>query len=133
MSDKLYFEEIKLERILDINDKEKSEGIVTSVGGQTPNNLAPKIGEKGIKIIGSDSKSIDKAENRSKFSKLLDSLGIAQPVLRFAGPRLWSLPWQWTDDGKNRGGGTRTILRTISSGRDAGSRRKQSGNPGYRR
>ncbi len=79
MSDKLYFEEIKLERILDINDKEKSEGVVTSVGGQTPNNIAPKIGEKGIKIIGSDSKSIDGAENRSKFSKLLDSLGIAQP------------------------------------------------------
>ena len=79
MSDKLYFEEIKLERILDINDKEKSEGIVTSVGGQTPNNIAPKIGDRGIKIIGSDSKNIDRAENRSKFSNLLDNLKIAQP------------------------------------------------------
>ena len=79
MSDKLYFEELTLERILDIYDKEKPDGIVTCVGGQTPNNLTPKLASYNLKIFGTKSANIDKAEDRSKFSALLDKLGIPQP------------------------------------------------------
>ena len=82
MSDKLYFEELTLERVLDIYDKEKPEGIVTCVGGQIPNNLAPKLAQVGVKILGTHPDSIDSAEDRSKFSKLLDELGIPQPPWR---------------------------------------------------
>ncbi|HEY4673335.1 MAG TPA: carbamoyl-phosphate synthase large subunit, partial [Nitrososphaerales archaeon] len=82
MSDKLYFEELTLERVLDIYDKEKPEGIVTCVGGQIPNNLAPKLAQAGVKILGTHPDSIDSAEDRSKFSKLLDELGIPQPPWR---------------------------------------------------
>jgi len=86
MSDKLYFEEITLERILDIYEKEKPMGVVVSVGGQTSNNVAPKLAERGVRILGTDSKDIDRAEDRSKFSSLLDELGIKQPVWsRFSG------------------------------------------------
>ena len=79
MSDKLYFEEITLERVLDIVDKEKPIGVVVSVGGQTPNNLALQLHQMGIPIIGTSARSIDIAEDRFKFSKLLDRLGIRQP------------------------------------------------------
>jgi carbamoyl-phosphate synthase large subunit len=82
MSDKLYFEELTLERVLDIYEKEKPEGIVTCVGGQIPNNLAPKLAQVGVKILGTHPDSIDSAEDRSKFSKLLDELGIPQPPWR---------------------------------------------------
>lgn len=77
--DKLYFEELTLERVLDIIDKEKPEGVVVSVGGQIPNNLALKLDENKVKILGTSAKNIDKAEDRSKFSNLLDKLKIEQP------------------------------------------------------
>jgi carbamoyl-phosphate synthase large subunit len=79
ISDRLYFEELSLERILDIYEKEHPKGIVTCVGGQTANNLVPKLGQLNIPIIGTDSIHTDMAEDREKFSKLLDSLNIKQP------------------------------------------------------
>jgi len=79
VSDKLYFEELTHERILDIYDKEKPLGVIVSVGGQIPNKLALKLAESGVKLLGTSSKSIDYAEDRSKFSELLDKLGIPQP------------------------------------------------------
>ncbi|MEJ2241586.1 MAG: carbamoyl-phosphate synthase (glutamine-hydrolyzing) large subunit [Candidatus Bathyarchaeota archaeon] len=82
MSDKLYFEELTLERILDIYDKEKPFGIIASVGGQIPNNLALKLSKTGVKILGTSGESIDQAEDRAKFSSLLDKLNIPQPEWR---------------------------------------------------
>jgi carbamoyl-phosphate synthase large subunit len=80
MSDKLYFEEITHERILDIVDKEKPLGVVVSVGGQTPNNLALPLARTGVRLLGTSARSIDRAEDRSKFSDLLDTIGIDQPL-----------------------------------------------------
>ena len=77
--DRLYFEELTLERILDISEFEMSKGIVTSVGGQTANNLTPKLADSGINLIGTKAEDVDKAENRSKFSQILDRLHIGQP------------------------------------------------------
>ncbi len=77
--DKLYFEELTLERILDIVEKEKIKGIVVSVGGQIPNNLALDLATNGVNILGTSAENIDKAEDRSKFSSILDELGIGQP------------------------------------------------------
>ncbi|HUD19622.1 MAG TPA: carbamoyl-phosphate synthase (glutamine-hydrolyzing) large subunit [Patescibacteria group bacterium] len=77
-TDYLYFEELTLERVMDIYDKERSPFIV-AVGGQIPNNLALKLAEHKIPLLGSDAKTIMKAEDRQVFSKLLDHLGIAQP------------------------------------------------------
>lgn len=79
MSDKLYFEELTFERVADIYDFEKSEGVIISVGGQTPNNLASKLHNYRIPILGTKAVNIDRAEDRSKFSALLDSLEIKQP------------------------------------------------------
>jgi carbamoyl-phosphate synthase large subunit len=79
MSDKLYFEEITLERVLEIIEKEEPLGVVVSVGGQTPNNLAPDLAKYGVNILGTSASSIDRAEDRSKFSSLLDRLDIPQP------------------------------------------------------
>jgi len=79
MSDKLYFEELTFERVLDIYEKENPIGIVACVGGQTANNLAPKLSEVGVKILGTRGEDVDRAEDRAKFSALLDSLGIPQP------------------------------------------------------
>ncbi|MEM4311862.1 MAG: carbamoyl-phosphate synthase (glutamine-hydrolyzing) large subunit [Nitrososphaerales archaeon] len=79
ISDKLYFEELTLERVLDIYEKEKPLGIISSVGGQIANNLTPKLAKYGVKILGTDSRNVDRAEDRSKFSKLLDELNIPQP------------------------------------------------------
>ena len=78
-SDRLYFEELSFEHVLDIYEKEHPLGIVTCVGGQTANNLAPKLAQQNVKILGTSSESVDMAENRSKFSKLLDDLGMVQP------------------------------------------------------
>ncbi len=78
-SDKLYFEELSLERILDIYEIEKPLGAVVGVGGQTPNNLAMKLAKAGVTLIGAGAESIDRAEDRSKFSALLDHLNIPQP------------------------------------------------------
>jgi len=77
--DKLYFEEISLERVLDIIEYEKPLGVIVSMGGQLPNNLAKKLDEYGVKIIGPSPKAIEKAEDRKKFSQILDRLGILQP------------------------------------------------------
>jgi carbamoyl-phosphate synthase large subunit len=79
MTDKLYFEELSLERVLDIYETENVESIVISVGGQTPNNLAPHLASRGVRILGTRAEDVDRAEDRSKFSKLLDRLGILQP------------------------------------------------------
>lgn len=80
MSDKLYFEEMTLERVLDIVDKENPMGVVVSVGGQTPNNLAIPLAMYGVRLLGTTAESIDRAEDRSKFSALLDRLRIPQPI-----------------------------------------------------
>ncbi|MCD6510006.1 MAG: carbamoyl-phosphate synthase (glutamine-hydrolyzing) large subunit [Thermoprotei archaeon] len=80
VNDKLYFDEISLERVLDIYEKEQPLGIVTCVGGQIANNLAPLLEERGVKILGSNGRTVDMAEDRRKFSSLLDKLGIPQPV-----------------------------------------------------
>ena len=77
--DKLVFDEISLETVLDIIEAEKPDGIVVSMGGQIPNNLAMRLYEAGAPIVGTDPKKIDKAEDRHKFSALLDDLGIDQP------------------------------------------------------
>lgn len=78
-SDKLYFEELSLERILDIYEVEKPIGVVVGVGGQTPNNLATSLAKAGVALLGASAESIDRAEDRSKFSALLDQLNIPQP------------------------------------------------------
>jgi len=77
--DKLYFEEMSLERVLDIYEIESPLGIIVSMGGQIPNNLAMKLKNTGCNIIGTDPTNIDKAEDRNKFSDILDKLGIDQP------------------------------------------------------
>ncbi|GAB4286967.1 MAG: carbamoyl-phosphate synthase (glutamine-hydrolyzing) large subunit [Ignavibacteriaceae bacterium] len=77
--DKLYFEQLTLERVLDIIDKENPEGVIVSMGGQVPNNLAMKLHQEGVKIIGTSPVQIDNAESRHKFSQILDKLEIDQP------------------------------------------------------
>jgi len=79
VSDKLYFEELTTERILDIYEKENPLGLIASVGGQIPNNLAIKLANSGVKLLGTRAEDIDLAEDRSKFSSLLDQLDIPQP------------------------------------------------------
>ncbi len=79
VSDKLYFEELTTERILDIYEKENPLGVIASVGGQIPNNLAMKLSSSGIKLLGTSAENVDLAEDRSKFSALLDQLCISQP------------------------------------------------------
>jgi carbamoyl-phosphate synthase large subunit len=80
--DRLYFEELSLERVLDIWEYERPEGLVLSMGGQIPNNLAMALDEAGVLILGTPARSIDMAEDRHKFSSLLDKLGIEQPAWR---------------------------------------------------
>ena len=80
MSNRLYFEELSLERILDIYEKESPLGIIVSMGGQIPNNLALKLHNANAKILGTSVESIDTAEDRNKFSALCDSLNIPQPA-----------------------------------------------------
>ena len=77
--DSLYFEELSLERVRDICEREKPLGVIVSMGGQTPNNLASRLEDAGIKVLGTAPSNIDRAENRHRFSRLLDELGIAQP------------------------------------------------------
>jgi carbamoyl-phosphate synthase large subunit len=79
VSDKLYFEELSSERILDIYEKENPQGLIASVGGQIPNTLAMKLAHSGVKLLGTTAEDIDRAEDRSKFSELLDVLDIPQP------------------------------------------------------
>jgi carbamoyl-phosphate synthase large subunit len=77
--DKLYFDELSLERVLDIYEAENPDGVVLYTGGQIPNNLAKKLGEQEVRVIGTDPKNIDRAESRHIFSALLDKLEIDQP------------------------------------------------------
>ncbi|PIQ78064.1 carbamoyl phosphate synthase large subunit [Candidatus Peregrinibacteria bacterium CG11_big_fil_rev_8_21_14_0_20_41_10] len=78
--DKLYFEELSLERVLDIYEAEQPEGVVVAMGGQIPNNIALKLENYGVNIIGTKAKDIDRAESRQTFSALLDEIGVAQPA-----------------------------------------------------
>lgn len=80
ISDRLYFEELTFERIADIYEFENPYGIIVSVGGQTPNNRAHLLKAYGFHVLGTDPSNIDRAEDRNKFSKLLDELGVVQPA-----------------------------------------------------
>ncbi len=79
MCDRLYFDELSFERVLDVIDLENPRGVIVSVGGQIPNNLAMKLYRQSVPILGTSPISIDRAENRNKFSAMLDQLGIDQP------------------------------------------------------
>ena len=79
VSDRLYFEELTVERILDIAEFESPHGVITCVGGQTANNLTPELAENKIPILGTAAADVDRAENRSTFSSVLDSMHIRQP------------------------------------------------------
>ena len=80
MCDRLYFDELSFERVLDVIDLEQPKGVIVSVGGQIPNNLAMKLHRQSVPILGTSPVSIDRAENRNKFSAMLDQLGIDQPA-----------------------------------------------------
>ncbi len=82
MCDRLYFDELSLERVLDVIDIEKPRGVIVSVGGQIPNNLAMKLYRQHVPVLGTSPVDIDRAENRDKFSAMLDKLGIDQPRWR---------------------------------------------------
>ncbi len=79
MCDRLYFDELSFERVLDVIDLESPRGVIVSVGGQIPNNLAMKLHRQSVPILGTSPINIDRAENRGKFSAMLDKLGIDQP------------------------------------------------------
>jgi carbamoyl-phosphate synthase large subunit len=80
LCDKLVFDEISFESVLDLWEQEQPDGVVVSMGGQIPNNLAIRLHQAGVKILGTSPEHIDVAENRRKFSALLDELGIDQPA-----------------------------------------------------
>ncbi len=77
--DRLYFDELTFERVLDIIDLENPGGVIVSVGGQIPNNLAMRLYRENVPVLGTSPVSIDRAENRHKFSAMLDALGVNQP------------------------------------------------------
>lgn len=77
--DRLFFDELTLERVLDVTDLETPKGVIVSVGGQIPNNLAMRLHKTNVPILGTSPEDIDRAENRQKFSSLLDDLDIDQP------------------------------------------------------
>ena len=80
MCDRLYFDELTLERVLDVIELEQPRGVIVSMGGQIPNNLALKLYRQGVPVLGTSPVDIDRAENRDKFSAMLDKLGIDQPA-----------------------------------------------------
>ena len=82
MCDRLYFDELSLERVLDVIELEQPRGVIVSVGGQIPNNLAMKLHRRGVPVLGTSPVDIDRAENRDKFSAMLDKLGVDQPRWR---------------------------------------------------
>ena len=82
MCDRLYFDELTFERVMDVIDMEQPHGTIISVGGQIPNNLAIRLDQCGVNILGTTAQSIDNAEDRHKFSSMLDGLGIDQPAWR---------------------------------------------------
>ena len=77
--DRLYFDELSMERVLDVIDLETPKGVIVSTGGQIPNNLSVRLHQENIKILGTSPVSIDNAENRHKFSAMLDDIGVDQP------------------------------------------------------
>ena len=79
MCDRLYFDELTFERVLDIIDLEQPHGVIVSTGGQIPNNLAVYLDEAGVRILGTQAQDIDGAEDRAKFSQMLNELGVNQP------------------------------------------------------
>jgi carbamoyl-phosphate synthase large subunit len=79
LCDRLYFDELSFERVMDIIDLEKPKGVIVSVGGQIPNNLAMRLHLENVNILGTSPVSIDRAENRHKFSSMLDTLKVDQP------------------------------------------------------
>ncbi|KGN67203.1 carbamoyl-phosphate synthase (glutamine-hydrolyzing) large subunit [Porphyromonas sp. COT-239 OH1446] len=82
ISDRLYFDELSFERVMDILELERPRGVILSTGGQIPNNLAMRLHAERVPILGTQAESIDRAEDRHKFSAMLDSLGIDQPRWR---------------------------------------------------
>ncbi|MDD4922456.1 MAG: carbamoyl-phosphate synthase large subunit, partial [Bacteroidales bacterium] len=80
MCDRLYFDELSYERVMDIIELENPLGVIVSVGGQIPNNLSVRLDAAGVRLMGTSAKSIDNAEDRHKFSSMLDRLGIDQPA-----------------------------------------------------
>ncbi|KAG7708081.1 hypothetical protein KL950_002707 [Ogataea haglerorum] len=78
--DRLYFEELSFERVMDIYELENAKGLVVSVGGQLPQNIALKLQQQGAKVLGTNPEDIDKAEDRHKFSSILDSISVDQPA-----------------------------------------------------
>lgn len=82
MCDRLYFDELTFERVMDIIELEQPHGVILSTGGQIPNNLATRLDAQKVNILGTSAKCIDNAEDRHKFSSMLDSLGIDQPRWR---------------------------------------------------
>lgn len=82
MCDRLYFDELTFERVMDILELENPHGVIVSTGGQIPNNLALRLDAQGINILGTSAKSIDNAEDREKFSAMLDRIGVDQPRWR---------------------------------------------------
>ena len=82
MCDRLYFDELTLERVLDVTDLEAPKGVIVSVGGQIPNNLAMRLDQENVPILGTSAEDIDRAEDRHKFSAMLDEAGIDQPRWR---------------------------------------------------
>ena len=79
MCDRLYFDELTFERVMDIYELERPHGMIVSVGGQIPNNLAMRLDASGVNLLGTSAKSIDNAEDRNKFSSIVDKLSIDQP------------------------------------------------------
>ncbi|MCM1093445.1 MAG: carbamoyl-phosphate synthase (glutamine-hydrolyzing) large subunit [Lachnospiraceae bacterium] len=82
MCDRLYFDELTYERVMDILDLEQPHGVILSVGGQIPNNLATRLDNANVPILGTSATSIDNAEDRHKFSAMLDEIGVDQPRWR---------------------------------------------------
>ena len=80
MCDRLYFDELSFERVMDVIDLEQARGVIVSVGGQIPNNLAMKLHRQSVPVLGTSPVSIDRAENRHKFSLMLDQIGVDQPA-----------------------------------------------------
>ena len=79
-SDRLYFDELSLERVLDIYEKEQANGVIVSVGGQLPNNIALDLHNKGVNVLGTHPSKIDNCEDRDKYSSMLDKIGVNQPA-----------------------------------------------------
>ena len=82
MCDRLYFDELTFERVMDILELENPHGVIVSTGGQIPNNLALRLDAQNIHILGTSAQSIDNAEDREKFSAMLDRIGVDQPRWR---------------------------------------------------